>query len=94
MNMKTMNLVFGALVLAAAFLAPPALLGSVVAGSAGLMLLASAGLTPAQVAAAPLVPMVHVVRVADPVRVVELDGGGVVVFRQVEGKLVTRFYRA
>lgn len=48
--------------------------------------------------AVPLVQTVQIVRqveVAPAFNVFELDGGtGVVVFRQVNGKLVSRFYRA
>jgi hypothetical protein len=92
--MKTLNLILGVLVLAAATLAAPAVLASIVAGSAGLLMLASAGPT---LAPAPVVQTVQIVRQveAPTVNVFELEGGtGVVVFRQVNGKLVSRFYRA
>ncbi len=92
--MKTLNVILGVLVLAAATLAAPAMLASIVAGSAGLLMLASAGPT---LAPAPVVQTVQIVRqVAAPtVNVFELEGGGgVVVFRQVNGKLVSRMYRA
>lgn len=92
--MKTINLFFGALVIAAALIAPPAFAATLLAGSAGVLLMASAGLPavlPAPVAAA---PVVQVVKVVEPVRVFELANGGVVVFRTVDGKLVSRFYRA
>jgi hypothetical protein len=85
--MKNLNLAFGVVVLAAALLAPPAVLGSLVAGAAGLLLMAS-GVANAPVPA----PAVRVVRVQDPVRVVQL-ARGVVVFHQVDGRLVSRFYR-
>lgn len=92
--MKTLNVILGVLVLAAATLAAPAVLASIVAGSAGLLMLASAGPT---LAPAPVVQTVQIVRQveAPTVNVFELEGGtGVVVFRQVNGKLVSRFYRA
>jgi len=92
--MKTLNMILGVLVLAAATLAAPAMLASIVAGSAGLLMLASAGPT---LAPAPVVQTVQIVRqvAASTVNVFELEGGtGVVVFRQVNGKLVSRLYRA
>lgn len=93
--MKKLNVILGVLVLAAAVtLAAPAMLASIVAGAAGLLMLAS-GPTPAP---APLVQTVQIVRpveVHSAVNVFELAGGaGVVVFRHVNGKLVSRFYRA
>jgi hypothetical protein len=93
-DMKTLNMILGVLVLAAATLAAPAMLASIVAGSAGLLMLASAGPT---LAPAPVVQTVQIVRqvAASTVNVFELEGGtGVVVFRQVNGKLVSRLYRA
>lgn len=92
--MKTLNVILGVLVLAAATLAAPAMLASIVAGSAGLLMLASAGPT---LAPAPVVQTVQIVRqvAASTVNVFELEGGtGVVVFRQVNGRLVSRLYRA
>ncbi|MDD2811247.1 hypothetical protein [Rhodoferax sp.] len=92
--MKTLNVILGVLVLAAATLAAPAMLASIVAGSAGLLMLASAGPT---LAPAPVVQTVQIVRqvAASTANVFELeDGTGVVVFRQVNGKLVSRLYRA
>jgi predicted phage tail protein len=86
-DMKTLNVILGVLVLAAATLAAPAMLASIVAGSAGLLMLAPA----------PVVQTVQMVRQieAPTVNVFELEGGtGVVVFRQVNGKLVSRMYRA
>ena len=92
--MKTLNVILGVLVLAAATLAAPAMLASIVAGSAGLLMLASAGPT---LAPAPVVQTVQIVRqvAASTANVFELeDVTGVVVFRQVNGKLVSRLYRA
>lgn len=94
--MKTLNLLLGALVIALAVAAPPALAGSLMAGAAGLLLVASAGVQslPLPTHAA---PVVQVVRVVTPpaVRVFELaDGAGVVVFKTVGGKLTSRCYRA
>ena len=96
--MKALNVVFGALVVAASLVASPAVLGSLLATVAGLLLMASPGL-PGVAQAMPMqdpVPVVQVVRVAaDPLRIFPLDdGAGVVVFRTVDGKLVSRLYRA
>lgn len=98
--MKALNISLGFFVLLASILAAPAVLGSVVAGAAGLLLMVSAG----QALAAPVVPFTAppaIVRVVDvkpvdpdPVTVFELEcGRAVVVFRQVNGKLVSRCYR-
>ncbi|WP_326999642.1 hypothetical protein [Comamonas testosteroni] len=87
--MKALNVILGVLVLAAAMLA------SVVAGAAGLLMVASAGPLPAPVPQVQTVQIVRTVQVPPTVNVFELDGGaGVVVFRQVDGKLVSRYYRA
>jgi hypothetical protein len=96
--MKALNVVFGALVVAASLVASPAVLGSLLATVAGLLLMASPGL-PGVAQAMPMqtpAPVVQVVRVAaDPLRVFALDdGASVVVFRTVDGKLVSRLYRA
>ena len=99
--MKTLNFLLGVLVLAASAVAAPAVLSSIVAGAAGLLMVAFA-LQPAAVlaasVAAPAAPppapvaMVRTVAQLEPLKVVELDRG-VVVFRMVDGKLVSRFYR-
>jgi hypothetical protein len=93
--MKTLNVILGVLVLAAATVAAPAVLASVVAGAAGLLMLASAAPMPTPV---PMMQPAQVVRQAaatSPVNVFELEGcTGVVVFRQINGKMVSRFYRA
>lgn len=96
--MKALNVVFGALVVAASLVASPAVLGSLLATVAGLLLMASPalpGIAQTMPAQAPA-PVVQVVRVAaDPLRIFPLDdGAGVVVFRTVDGKLVSRLYRA
>lgn len=94
--MKTLNLLLGVLAIALALAAPPALAGSLMAGAAGLLLLASAGIQsmPAPAQPAPVVQLVRVVAPPD-VRVFELaDGAGVVVFKTVGGKLTSRCYRA
>jgi|ThiBio_inoc_biof_1041523.scaffolds.fasta_scaffold00229_14 hypothetical protein len=100
--MKTLNFLLGVLVLAASALAAPAVLSSIVAGAAGLLMVAFA-LQPAAVLAASVavpaspppapVAVVRTVAQLEPLKVVELDRG-VVVFRMVDGKLVSRFYRA
>lgn len=84
----------GVLVLLAALMVPPAILAPVVAmlASAGFPALAAQAVT---LPAAP-VQTTAIVRIVqpDPVRVFELENGaGVVVFREVNGKLVSRFYR-
>lgn len=95
--MKALNVVFGVLVVAASVVASPAALGSLLAAVAGLLLMASPTL-PGIAHAMPRQPAAPVAQVAraalDPLRVFELDGGaGVVVFRHVDGKLVSRLYR-
>lgn len=94
--MKALNAFFGVLILAAAMAASPAALGSILAGLAGLLLMASTALPgiaqPMMPAAAPIAA--HVAHVSEPLRVFELEGGGgVVVFRTINGKLVSRMYR-
>ncbi|MCL6509843.1 MAG: hypothetical protein K6U78_04065 [Anaerolineae bacterium] len=95
--MRSINVLLGVLVLAAALLgAAPAALASVVAGAAGVLMMASASLTTApQVPVSAPVQIARQVEVPAAVKVFELEGGaGVVVFRQVNGKMVSRFYRA
>jgi hypothetical protein len=99
--MKALNAFFGVLILAAAVAASPAALGSILAGLAGLFLMASTALPgmagmvqPMPPAAAPAPIAAHVAHVSEPLRVFELEGGGgVVVFRTINGKLVSRMYR-
>lgn len=96
--MKALNAFFGVLILAAAVAASPAALGSILAGLAGLFLMASTALPgiaqPIPPAAAPAPIAAHVAHVSEPLRVFELEGGGgVVVFRTINGKLVSRMYR-
>lgn len=99
--MKTLNFLLGILVLAASAVAAPAVLSSIIAGAAGLLMVGFA-LQPAAVLAASVavpsappapVAVVRTVAQLEPLKVVELDRG-VVVFRMVDGKLVSRFYRA
>lgn len=92
--MKALNFIVGIFVVMAALIAPPALLGSVVAGSAGLMLMASAGYPAAIVQAAPAPLTVSRAPVVPATREFTLDKGGKVVFRVVGGKLTSRFYKA
>lgn len=84
----------GLFAIGAAFLAPQALLASIVAVLAGVFMLASS-LTPQVTPVAPTVEPTHqVVTVAEPVtQRIFLAGGGVVVFTEINGKLVSRFYR-
>lgn len=94
----TCKLFAGVLLLAASLLASPAVAPNVLAGAAGLALLGT--MTAASPMLAPVLPhqaapVVHAVAAAPAPRVFELDqGAGVVVFREVDGKLVSRFYRA
>lgn len=95
--MKVLNVVFGVLVVAASVAASPAALGSQLAAVAGLLLMTSPALPGIAHAMPPppAAPVVQMVRAAaDPLHVFELDGGaGVVVFRNVDDKLVSRLYR-
>ena len=94
----TFKLFAGLALLAVTFLAPPALVGNVLAGITSLALLGTVTANAPSLAA--VMPMerpavVRVVAMQDPVRVFELDrGAGVVVFKTVDGKLTSRFYRA
>jgi hypothetical protein len=94
--MKALNFFFGVLILAASLAASPVAAASVLATLAGLALVGSPALP--GMATAPTVPpapVVRVVQVPEQLRVFELEGGGgVVVFRTVNGKLVSRMYRA
>jgi hypothetical protein len=93
--MKTFQTMVGFLVLVAAAFAAPAVLGSVLAGTAGVLMMASAGV--GHPAPAPSPRIVQIVRQepATAMRVYELeDGAGVVVFKHINGKLVSRMYRA
>ena len=85
----------GVAFLLAAILVPPAIIGNLVAGSAGLLfLVGSAGPVTSSMSAPMALPAAQVVAVVDPVRVFELkDGAGVVVFQEVDGRMVSRFYR-
>lgn len=85
----------GVAFLLAALLVPPALIGNLVAGSAGVLFLVGSTGPMAASMSAPLAPTsAQVVAVADPVRVFELrDGAGVVVFQKIDGRTVSRFYR-
>lgn len=88
--MKLMNVLLGLMVglfvFMAPVVAPGALLGGLMAG--GAVTFASMLGQPVQAA-----PRVVAVKVESPVKVVPLERGGVVVFRMVDGKLVSRFYR-
>jgi len=93
--MKIANVVFGLLVLVAAVAVPPAMVGSVVAAFAGMFMVATAGLPGTVVVAAPREPAPVAVRAPAPlesIKVVEV-GRGLVVFHQIDGKLVSRFIR-
>lgn len=93
------KLFFGVLLIAAALLTPPDVVANVMTGAAGLVLLGTVS-APAPLMLAPYADRAPiVVHSAAPIEpawsVFELDqGGGVVVFREVGGKIVSRFYRA
>ena len=92
----TFRLFLAGLLLLAALVAPPAILANVVAGAGGLALLGSIS-SPVAVASMPgmMPPMYQVAELANMPQVVELkDRAGVVVFKTVDGKLTSRFYRA
>lgn len=94
--MTTTFRLFLAGLLLAALVAPPAILANVVAGAGGLALLGSIS-SPVAVASMPgmMPPMYQVAELANMPQVVELkDRAGVVVFKTVNGKLTSRFYRA
>jgi len=88
----TFRLFLAGLLLLAALVAPPAILANVVAGAGGLALLGSIS-SPVAVASMP--PTFQGAELANAPQVVELKGrAGVVVFKTVDGKLTSRFYRA
>ena len=92
----TFRLFLAGLLLLAALVAPPAILANVVAGAGGLALLGSIS-SPVAVASMPgmMPPMYQVAELANMPQVVELkDRAGVVVFKTVDGKLTSRFYRS
>ena len=93
----TFRLFLAGLLLLAALVAPPAILANVVAGAGagGLALLGSIS-SPVAVASMPgmMPPTFQVAELANVPQVVELKGrAGVVVFKTVDGKLTSRFYR-
>ena len=91
----TFRLFLAGLLLLAALVAPPAILANVVAGAGGLALLGSIS-SPVAVASMPgmMPPSYQVAELANAPQVVELKGrAGVVVFKTVDGKLTSRFYR-
>lgn len=91
----TFRLFLAGLLLLAALVAPPAILANVVAGAGGLALLGSIS-SPVAVASMPgmMPPTFQVAELANAPQVVELKGrADVVVFKTVDGKLTSRFYR-
>ncbi|WP_336696246.1 MULTISPECIES: hypothetical protein [Burkholderiales] len=92
--MKTLQRVVGFLVLTAAVFAAPAVIGSVLAGAAGLLVMASAGVTHPAPPPSPRIVQIVQAEPTPAVRVYELEhGAGVVVVKQIDGKLVSRMYR-
>ncbi len=93
MAINVTKILLGLLVLAAAVMAPPAVAGSVLAGAAGLLLMATA--TVPSPVVMPVLPEPVPIRAQAPidsVRVFEVSRG-LVVFHTVDGKLVSRFIR-
>lgn len=93
--MKKLNLTLCAFVVLGLLLAFPAALPGVVAGTAtGLLLMGSASFHAHMPTNDSMpTPIVQVVQVQQAVRVVELESGkGVVVFKTIDGKLVTRCF--
>jgi hypothetical protein len=91
--MKLVNVVFGVVGVLAALFAGPALAGVVLAASSGALLALSGAPGVVAVSSLPAPSLVKAVGGNEALRVFELDGGGVVVFKTVGGKLVSRFYR-
>jgi hypothetical protein len=92
----TFRVILAGLLLVAALVAPPAILANVVAGAGGLALLGSIS-SPVSVASMPgmMPPFYQGAELANMPQVVELKGrAGVVVFKTVDGKLTSRFYRS
>ncbi len=92
----TFRVILAGLLLVAALVAPPAILANVVAGAGGLALLGSIS-SPVSVASMPgmMPPLSQGAELANMPQVVELKGrAGVVVFKTVDGKLTSRFYRS
>lgn len=95
MKKLVMVLLFAAAAAGSTLLAAPVVMASVFAGFAGVMVMAQAGAAPMPHTNSPLPLVARVNQDASAVNVFELDdGGGVVIFRQVDGKLVSRFYRS
>lgn len=87
--MKALKMFIGLAVLVAAFAVPPAMIGSVMTAAAGVVMFASATLTPGVVMApAPAVLVAPI----ESAKVVQLPRG-LVVFHQVDGRLVSNFIR-
>lgn len=94
MKTKTVFFVVGLLLLA---VAGGSVSASVLAG-VGLLFVGAAWfpvVAPSPVQDRPAVAIVHRVMTPDPLHVYELqDGAGVVVFKVVDGKLTSRFFRS
>lgn len=94
---KTFSTLAVALLLVAALAFPPAAVVNVLAGFGGLALLGSIAPAPGIIALAPRQAMdaPQVVAFHAAPSVFELQGGaGVVVFKEVNGRMTSRFYRA
>lgn len=92
--MKALKMFIGLVVLVAAFAVPPAMIGSVMTAAAGVAMFASATLSSAVfMAPAPAVSAEqYAVAPVESVKVVQLPRG-LVVFHQVDGRLVSNFIR-
>jgi len=96
MNIQIKHLL-GVLLLVIAVLAPPAAVANFLAGAAGLAVLgASTGIIgDTSVRSTHMATVFAANELAHSWRLFELDSGaGVVVFREVNGKLVSRYYRS
>lgn len=95
MKKLLMVLLFAAAAAGSTLLAAPVVMASVFAGFAGVMVMAQAGVAPMPHTNSPLPLVARVNQDESAVTVFELDdGGGVVIFRKVDGKLASRFYRS
>lgn len=93
--MNAMKVLFGACLVLLAMLVSPALMANVASGAAGLLLVASVSLAGVGQASAAVQPVAlpPVAQMAEVRRVMLDNGRGVVEFRLVGSKMVSRMYR-
>lgn len=95
MKNTLMVLLLAAAAAGSTLLAAPVVLASVFAGFAGVMVMTQAGIAPTSQSSELLPLIARSNQDTSAVKVFELDGGGgVVIFRHIDGKLVSRFYRS